>query len=172
MDALLNLSLLEGMAIGLVLQLLVVLWLLKSIRQQGKLLNNHEEKIQQALITPLAQLQTELHYTWQNSQQAIHERIAQGQITIQQLINDSIRKQMADVREQMTHSFTLHSSSLTSHLQSLTEEIRNHLHNLTQQVQHKLTEGFEKTSSTFIDVVKRLTIIDEAQKKSPNSLRM
>lgn len=72
---------------------------------------------------------------------------------------------MADVREQMTHSFKHHASSLTSHLQLLTEEIRNHLNTLTQQVNHKLTEGFEKTSSTFIDVVKRLTIIDEAQKK-------
>jgi DNA recombination protein RmuC len=32
-------------------------------------------------------------------------------------------------------------------------------------VNHRLSEGFEKTSATFIDVVKRLAIIDEAQKK-------
>ena len=91
--------------------------------------------------------------------------MAQGQLITQQLISDTVQKQMTDVREQMSHSFKQHASSLTSHLQLLTEEIRNHLHSLTQQVNHKLTEGFEKTSSTFIDVVKRLTIIDEAQKK-------
>ena len=39
------------------------------------------------------------------------------------------------------------------------------MNNLTQQVQHRLTEGFEKTSATFIDVVKRLALIDEAQRK-------
>ncbi|WP_040534747.1 DNA recombination protein RmuC, partial [Legionella drancourtii] len=81
------------------------------------------------------------------------------------LIHDTVQKQMTDVREQISHSFKQHASSLTSHLQLLTEEIRSHLHSLTQQVNNKLTEGFEKTSSTFIDVVKRLTIIDEAQKK-------
>src|SRR4029077_11159168 len=95
----------------------------------------------------------------------VNEKIAHGQLLTQQLIHDTIQKQMLDVREQMNHSFKQHASGLTSHLQILTEEIRNHLHSLTQQVQHKLTEGFEKTSSTFIDVVKRLTIIDEAQKK-------
>lgn len=103
--------------------------------------------------------------SYQTSQQFINEKIAQGQLVTQQLISDAIQKQMTDVREQMTHSFKHHASSLTSHLQLLTEEIRNHLNTLTQQVNHKLTEGFEKTSSTFIDVVKRLTIIDEAQKK-------
>jgi len=39
------------------------------------------------------------------------------------------------------------------------------LQNLTHQVNHRLTEGFEKTSSTFTDIVRRLAIIDEAQKK-------
>lgn len=91
--------------------------------------------------------------------------MAQGQLMTQQLIHDTVQKQMTDVREQINHSFKQHASALTSHLQLLTEEIRNHLHVLTQQVNSKLTEGFEKTSSTFIDVVKRLTIIDEAQKK-------
>ena len=50
-------------------------------------------------------------------------------------------------------------------MQAVTEEIRTHLHNLTHQVQNRLTEGFEKTSATFIDVVQRLALIDEAQKK-------
>jgi DNA recombination protein RmuC len=93
------------------------------------------------------------------------DKMAQGHLVTHQLIHDTVQKQMMDVREQMSHSFKQHASSLTSHLQLLTEEIRTHLHALTQQVHHKLTEGFEKTSSTFIDVVKRLTIIDEAQKK-------
>ncbi|MBN9230157.1 MAG: recombinase RmuC [Legionella sp. 40-6] len=95
----------------------------------------------------------------------LNDKISQSQLLTQQLIHDTVHKQMIDVREQINHSFKQHASSLTSHLQLLTEEIRTHLHQLTLQVNNKLSEGFEKTSTTFLDVVKRLTIIDEAQKK-------
>ena len=89
----------------------------------------------------------------------------QSQINHQQMITETIQKQMIDVREQVNQSFKHHADGLTSHLQSLTLEIRHHLNNLSQQVSQRLTDGFEKTSSTFTDVVRRLTIIDEAQKK-------
>ncbi|MFM9182442.1 DNA recombination protein RmuC [Legionella pneumophila] len=160
-----SVTLFEGIALAIVLQFLLLFWVLIKQAQQKKLTEQLGERIQQALISQLHQLHIDLSQSYQTSQQFINEKIAQGQLATQQLISDAIQRQMADVREQMTHSFKHHASSLTSHLQLLTEEIRNHLNTLTQQVNHKLTEGFEKTSSTFIDVVKRLTIIDEAQKK-------
>ncbi|CCD08279.1 RmuC family protein [Legionella pneumophila subsp. pneumophila] len=160
-----SLTLFEGIALAIALQFLLLFWVLIKQAQQKKLTEQLGERIQQTLISQLHQLHIDLSQSYQTSQQFINEKIAQGQLTTQQLISDAIQRQMADVREQMTHSFKHHASSLTSHLQLLTEEIRNHLNTLTQQVNHKLTEGFEKTSSTFIDVVKRLTIIDEAQKK-------
>lgn len=158
-------TLIEGIAFALALQLFLLLWFLKK-QNQHKLRNEYlNTQLQIAITAQLHQLQLDLSQSFQNSQHSINDKVAQGQLTIQQLISDSIQKQMTDVREQMNHSFKQHASSLTSHLQLLTEEIRTHLHSLTQQVNHKLSEGFEKTSSTFIDVVKRLTIIDEAQKK-------
>lgn len=99
------------------------------------------------------------------SQMRIHKQIAEGQITNQQLIAQAIQNNMLDVREQINSSFKQHASALTSHLHTLTEEIRNQLQTLSQQVNHRLTEGFEKTSATFTDVVVRLKMIDEAQKK-------
>jgi DNA recombination protein RmuC len=118
------------------------------------------------------QIRNSLHEMQQNLQQfmhagqiSIHDKIAQTTLSLQPLIVESIQRQMIDVREQIGHSFTQHSSALTQHLQTVTEEIRTHLHNLTHQVQNRLTEGFEKTSATFIDVVQRLALIDEAQKK-------
>lgn len=95
----------------------------------------------------------------------IQAQLAQEQLTIQQLITQNILQQMADVRQQMNHSFQQHANALITHLQTLTEEIRHHLQQLTQQVNQQLSEGFEKTSATFIDVIKRLSIIDEAQKR-------
>lgn len=139
-----------------------IIWRLNRQRREFELLF---EKNQLLFTNQLHQLHLDLQQTYQTSQQGIFEKITQGQLTNQQLISEIVQRQMTDVREQMSHSFKQHSSSLTAHLQSLTEEIRNHLQNLTQQVNHRLTEGFEKTSSTFTDVVRRLTIIDEAQKK-------
>lgn len=157
--------LLEILCGAIFLQLALVVWLLRKQSRQDASAKIIIDTLQQASTAQLHQLQLELNQTVQGSQQNISDKINQHQLAIQQVIGDRIVQQMTDVREQIGHSFKQHASALTSHLQLLTEEIRTHLHSLTQQVQHKLTEGFEKTSSTFIDVVKRLTIIDEAQKK-------
>ena len=139
---------------GLALQVILLIMLFRRY-----------DKLQQAHTTSTHQLHLDLQQMSQSGQHSIQEKITQGQLASQQLITETVQRQMGDVREQMNHSFKQHAGALTSNLHSLTEEIRNHLHALTQQVNNRLTEGFEKTSSTFTDVVKRLTIIDEAQKK-------
>ncbi|USQ13157.1 DNA recombination protein RmuC [Legionella lytica] len=154
MQFLSSFTLLEGVALAIALQFFFFIWFLVKQNQHKKLSAQLNEKVLETFTNQLHQVHLD-----------INEKIGQGQLLTQQLIHDTVHKQMTDVREQISHSFKQHASSLTSHLQILTEEIRTHLHSLTQQVNHKLTEGFEKTSSTFIDVVKRLTIIDEAQKK-------
>jgi len=110
-------------------------------------------------------IQLEMQRLSNEEREVLSERINTGQLTVNKLIADSIQGHMKDVREQIDHSFKQHASSLTSHLRSLTEEIRNHLHRMTKQVNEQLSEGLEKTSATFQDVLKRLTIIDQAQKK-------
>lgn len=160
-----QITLTQAMALILSLQSVCIFWLICSFQRQKKILVEQAEQSRSFLINEIHALQLDLNASYQDSQHRVHEQISQGQLTIQKLIGETIQRQMTDVREQMNHSFRQHAGSLTSHLQTLTEEIRNHLQNLTQQVHHKLSEGFEKTSSTFIDVVKRLTIIDEAQKK-------
>ncbi len=134
-------------------------------RQAYRLIKDQHEALKQFVTMALQSLQATLQHTIQAGQLSIHDKITQSHHAIQPLIVESIQRQMIDVREQIGHSFTQHTHSLTQHLQSVTEEIRAHLQNLTHQVNHRLSEGFEKTSATFIDVVKRLAIIDEAQKK-------
>lgn len=155
-------EILLGVASVIALFFLLILYKQNAAQKQ---LREELEKLQQFFTANLHQVHLDLNQSTTHNQQLIVEKLTQNQLTLQQLINDAIQKQMTDVREQITHSFNQHATSLTTHLKSLTEEIRNHLHNLSQQVSTRLTEGFEKTSTTFIDVVKRLTIIDEAQKK-------
>lgn len=152
-----------GAAVALHLSLLV--WVLRRQTEQRHQEKKHHDEIQLALTRQLHQLHLSLQETYQAGQYTLHEKITQGHLVSQQLMTETMQRQMMDVREQIGHSFKQHADSLTTHLQTLMEEIRHHLQNLTQQVNHRLTEGFEKTSSTFTDVVRRLTIIDEAQKK-------
>lgn len=154
-----------GIALIIALQIGLFIWLMNQQKQQKILAQSLHEKNQTSFTSQLHQVHIDLNQSIQTIQNNMNEKISQGQLHTQQQISDSIQKQMADVREQINHSFKQHANSLTAHLQLLTEEIRTHLQQLTQQVNHRLTEGFEKTSSTFVDVVKRLTIIDEAQKK-------
>lgn len=124
----------------------------------------HQLKLQQIISSSIHQLALDLQEAYQSNQSKIHEKITEGQLLSQRIMTETMQQQMVDVREQMMHSFTQHAQALTSHLRTLTEEIRMQLQGLTQQVHHRLTEGFEKTSSTFTDIVRRLAIIDEAQK--------
>lgn len=141
------------------------LLILFALKRQKRSNESHLETVQKLNTAVFHELELKFNQTFQISQQQITEKINQGHLTQQQLINECIQRQMIDVREQMSHSFKQHAHSLTSHLQAITEEIRNHLHKLSQQVNEQLNDGFQKTSVTFIDVVRRLTIIDEAQKK-------
>lgn len=142
------------LGLGLFIQLVVLIVVLYR-----------QSKLQQNLTDQSTQLQHNLQQLIQDHQYHLHEKISQAHLANQRLMTETLQQQMSDIREQITHSFQQHANALTSHLHLLTEEIRNHLQSLSQQVSHRLTEGFEKTSSTFTDVVRRLTIIDEAQKK-------
>lgn len=155
----------EAMLLIVLLQCVVLVILLRRIITLTHSTLANAEKTQAYLNQAVSPLHLALQEGFQKNQQILSEKTAQGQLMTQQLISDAIQKHMCDVRQQIEHSFKQHANSLTAHLHTLTEEIRNHLHQLTQQVQHQLTAGFEKTSSTFTDVVKRLAIIDEAQKK-------
>ena len=114
------------MGIAFILPILLLLMLIRRQIQQRLQSELHYEKIQQALTTQVHQLHVDLQNISQIGQHSIFEKITQGQLTSQQLMTDTMQRQMADVREQMSHSFKQHSSSLTAHLHTLTEEIRTH----------------------------------------------
>lgn len=147
-------------------QAALLIWFLRQqLEKRQELLLKELDKLPEFVKDQWHNYQLAWQQTYQISQEQMQEKLSQNQLILQQFISDNIRRHMSDIREQMQHSFAQHASSLTSHLQSLTQEIQAHLNHLTKQVNHRLTEGLEKTSSTFTDVVRRLTIIDEAQKK-------
>ena len=81
------------------------------------------------------------------------------------LIENSLHKNMKDVREQVNMSLSQHADLLSKQVQQLSKHVHMQLQEIGGQVDKRLTDSFQKTTETFNDVIKCLTTIQEAQKK-------
>lgn len=57
------------------------------------------------------------------------------------------------------------SKTLNENFTSLNDRISTNLDKINMRVEERLNEGFEKTNKTFVNILERLSKIDEAQKK-------
>ena len=102
-------------------------------------ISDQQARSREAQLKGLAEMQAKLEQRFGDMQQGIEKRLGEmSQTSIERLAksNDQIQE-------------TLH----------------NRLTEISGQVETRLNKGFEKTNETFTDVVKRLALIDEAQKK-------
>jgi len=110
-----------------------------SQSRQFENIKEQQSQSREAQLKSLAEMQARLEQRFGDMQQGIEKRLGEmSQTSIERLAksNDQIQE-------------TLH--------KRLTE--------ISGQVETRLNKGFEKTNETFTDVVKRLALIDEAQKK-------
>jgi DNA recombination protein RmuC len=70
----------------------------------------------------------------------------------------SIEKRLGEMSKQSIESFSRSNDQLRDIMQA-------RLNDISGQVEKRLDKGFEKTTETFTDVVKRLALIDAAQKR-------
>lgn len=94
-----------------------------------------------------------------------HQQFDEHQIKSLTVIRESLQQGMVEVRQQVTETIKLQSDQLDKSFNKLNQEVHARLKEISGEVDKQLTKGFEKTTQTFTDVIKRLTIIDEAQKK-------
>ena len=73
----------------------------------------------------------------------------------------NINKEFADLKNSLFQDMTNHFDKVNDKLETKLNEINN-------KVNMQLDENFEKTNKTFINVLERLSKIDEAQKKIDN----
>jgi DNA recombination protein RmuC len=69
------------------------------------------------------------------------------------------------LHEQLGTALLRNSTDLGQRFDTLTRVTDERLREIGGQVDKRLSEGFEKTTATFTDVIRRLALIDEAQKK-------
>jgi DNA recombination protein RmuC len=99
-----------------------------------------------------------------------HQQTQQHLLQTQQLqslaiLQENLTLNFSDVREQMQQTLKFHGESVNKEIRFLTEHTKERLENISKMVDKRLNEGFEKTNTTFSDVIKRLALIDAAQQK-------
>ncbi|MFT5132455.1 MAG: DNA recombination protein RmuC, partial [Gammaproteobacteria bacterium] len=78
---------------------------------------------------------------------------------------ESLQSGMTNIQKQVGEHLTRNSEEIGKKMEGLTLKTDQRLQEISGQVEKRLTEGFEKTTATFGDILKRLALIDEAQKK-------
>ena len=128
--------------------------------------------MQKRITEDAGALRTSLVERFETLQKTISESLADGRLaqqrslhelreTLQSALNEGITgvgKQVREVLEKNTQE-------LGKRVEGLTESTDKRLQEISGQVDKRLSEGFEKTTETFTQVLTHLTRIDEAQKK-------
>ena len=78
---------------------------------------------------------------------------------------ESLQSGITNLQKQIGDYLNRNSDDLGKRMEALTKKTDERLQQISGQVEKRLTEGFEKTSATFADILKRLALIDVAQKK-------
>lgn len=81
------------------------------------------------------------------------------------ILQDTLQNGVNETRSQVKEALSDYAQLISKRVESLTQITDQRLKEINQQVEKRLTEGFEKTTQTFGDIIKRLALIDAAQKQ-------
>ncbi len=83
---------------------------------------------------------------------------------VDQLVEHLNKATLAN-REELAKALALSGDKMEKRIDALTQSTDKRLQDISGQVEKRLAEGFDKTTKTFNDILKRLALIDDAQKK-------
>lgn len=123
-----------------------------QIRQETR--SEQSDTLLEKTLSQLAQLQ-----------EKITTQIHDGQIQGMKHLHDSLQDGLMRTQKQVAERLKENTEELNRRVDKLTEQVDQRLKSISGEVEKRLSDGFEKTTATFTDIMKRLAIIDEAQKK-------
>lgn len=135
------------------------------------LARSQQRQFQQALEQKLTQLHgerreiQEILQTQQNAANEQRTRFDAHQIKSLELIQSSLHNAAKEMREQLQLALEQNTKATNEQIHRLTCRTQEQLSQISQEVDKQLSKGFEKTTATFQDVLKRLVVIDQAQRK-------
>jgi len=95
----------------------------------------------------------------------LSQRSEQQHLQLRESMQKALSQGLQSLQAELDRSLKRQAELLQQSMGQLTESTDNRLKEISGQVEKRLSEGFEKTTQTFQDVLKRLALIDDAQKK-------
>ncbi|NKB38172.1 MAG: DNA recombination protein RmuC [Gammaproteobacteria bacterium] len=118
-------------------------------------------QLRERLVTAFSEFREELRKILSEHNTSFEQRQAEAVKTLL----ESLQTGMTNIQKQVGEHLTRNSDEIGKKMEGLTQKTDHRLQEISGQVEKRLTEGFEKTTATFGDILKRLALIDEAQKK-------
>lgn len=115
-------------------------------QQQHQQFRQESEMTKHSVGQALSQLNDKFH----QQQQQLQENQGQHFMALQRVIAEQLKNQTEQVRH---------------NVDALNKTTESRLKDIATRVNQQLEQGMQKTQTTFIDIQKRLTVIDEAQKR-------
>lgn len=115
-------------------------------QQQHQQFRQESEMTKHNVGQALSQLNDKFH----QQQQQLQENQGQHFMALQRVIAEQLKNQTEQVRH---------------NVDALNKTTESRLKDIATRVNQQLEQGMQKTQTTFIDIQKRLTVIDEAQKR-------
>lgn len=130
---------------------------LENFHQQLQALNEARLQDQRAQAGLQLQLKDEF---------SLHrQQFDQHQLNNLKSLQDSLQQTFFSIRQQLSETLNLNTENLNQRVEKLTATTEVKLKEISVQVEQRLSAGFAQTTATFTDVIKRLALIDEAQKR-------
>mgnify|MGYP001948678660 FL=1 len=133
--------------------------ILKSLleKQQMIISSGFEQQMADLRLKLLRELNSQKEQLNQN----LHKN--QNQVLDQLIVN--LDRTTQTNREELSKSLIQASDQMMKRIDVLTSATDKRLQEISCQVEKRLADGFEKTTKTFSDILQRLALIDDAQKK-------
>jgi DNA recombination protein RmuC len=132
---------------------------------QVQLFEKQQMQLSNAFEQQMADLRLKLLRELNSQKEQLNQGLYQNQNqTLEQLIHHLNKTTQAN-REELSKSLLQSSDQMMKRIDVLTNSTDKRLQEISGQVEKRLTEGFEKTTKTFSDILQRLALIDDAQKK-------
>jgi len=121
----------------------------KKLHEQALASKDQHHELKQSLLTLLSEQKDQFN---------------RNQMTGMGKLNEQLSLATSQSREELNKALLANTQALGAKMAELTESTDKRLKEISAQVEQKLSEGFAKTTETFNDIVKRLALIDQAQK--------
>ncbi|MFT5757288.1 MAG: DNA recombination protein RmuC [Alteromonadaceae bacterium] len=143
--------------------------------QQAELKMHFEQQIsdlKMKLLRQNSEQNEKQNFTLNESHQQLIKKLNEHQLyfnenqskAVDQLI-EHLNKAALNNRDELAKTMLQSSDQMAKRIDELTQSTDNRLKDISGQVEKRLADGFEKTTKTFNDILQRLALIDDAQKK-------